>query len=92
MHTKTIAQKQPSEDERKIVDFHKYVINMRKKLCFEIGQLGNKDEVVIRLGSLNALVPNIRYTCHILRCSNCQMSGYRQLLLNGLIRLVSFKF
>jgi len=45
MHTKTIAQKQPSEDERKIVDFHKYVINMRKKLCFEIGQLGDMDEV-----------------------------------------------
>ena len=45
MHTKTIAQKQPSEDERMIVDFHKYVINMRKKLCFEIGQLGDMDEV-----------------------------------------------
>jgi len=27
--------------ERKIVEFHKYVIYMRKKLCFEIGQLGN---------------------------------------------------
>ena len=29
----------------KITEFHKYVINMRKKLCFEIGQLGNMDEV-----------------------------------------------
>jgi len=39
MHTKTtIAQKLPHEYERKIIEFHKYVINMRKKLCFEIGQ------------------------------------------------------
>ena len=46
MHTKTtIAQKLPREYERKIIEFHKYVINMRKKLCFEIGQLGNMDEV-----------------------------------------------
>ena len=42
MHTKiTIAQNLPREYERKIIEFHKYVINMRKKLCFEIGQLGN---------------------------------------------------
>jgi len=46
MHTKTtIAQKLPCEYKRKIIEFHKYVINMRKKLCFEIGQLGNMDEV-----------------------------------------------
>ena len=46
MRTKTtIAQKLPREYERKIIEFHKYVINMRKKLCFEIGQLGNIDEV-----------------------------------------------
>jgi len=45
-HTKTtIAQKLPCEYERKIIEFHKYVINMRKKLRFEIGQLGNMDEV-----------------------------------------------
>ena len=46
MHTKTtVAQKLPREYERKIVEFHKYVINMRKKLCFEIGQLGHMAEV-----------------------------------------------
>jgi len=46
MHTKTtIAQKLPHKYERKIIEFHKYIINMRKKLCFEIGQLGNMDEV-----------------------------------------------
>jgi len=46
MHTKTtIAQQLPREYERKIIEFHKYVINMRKKLCFEIGQLGNMAEV-----------------------------------------------
>jgi len=46
MRTKTtIAQKLPREYERKIIEFHKYVINMRKKLCFEIVQLGNMDEV-----------------------------------------------
>jgi len=46
MHTKTtVAQKLPRECERKIIEFHKYVINMRKKLCFEIGQLRNMDEV-----------------------------------------------
>jgi len=39
MYTKTtIVQKLPREYERKIMEFHKYVINMRKKLCFEIGQ------------------------------------------------------
>ena len=46
MRTKaTIAQKLPHEYERKIIEFHKYVTNMRKKLCFEIGQLRNMDEV-----------------------------------------------
>ena len=46
MRTKTtIVQKLPHEYKRKIIEFHKYVINMRKKLCFEIGQLGNMDEV-----------------------------------------------
>ena len=46
MRTKTtIAQKLPCEYERKIIEFHKYVINMRKKLCFEIAQLGNMDGV-----------------------------------------------
>ena len=47
MHNKTtIVQKLPCEYERKIIEFHKYVINMRKKLCFERGQLGNMDEVL----------------------------------------------
>ena len=46
MRTKTkIAQKLPREYERKIIEFHKYVINLRKKLCFEVGQLGNMDKV-----------------------------------------------
>jgi len=43
----TIAQKLPREYKRKIIEFHKYVINMRKKLCFEIGQLGSMDEVLL---------------------------------------------
>jgi len=41
----TIVQKLPLQYERKIIEFHKYVINMRKKLCFEIEQLGEMDEV-----------------------------------------------
>jgi len=46
MRTKTtIAQRLPHEYKRKIIEFHKYVINIRKKLCFETGQLGNMDEV-----------------------------------------------
>ena len=46
MCTKTrVAQKLPREYERKIIEFHKYVINMRKKLFFERGQLGNMGEV-----------------------------------------------
>ena len=46
MHTKTtISQKLLREYKRKIIEFHKYVINMRKTLCFDIGQLGNMDEV-----------------------------------------------
>ena len=48
MRTKTtIAQKLPREYERKIIEFHKCVINMRKKVCFEIGRLGNMDEVTL---------------------------------------------
>ena len=46
---RTIAQKLPHEYERKIIKFHKYVINMRKKLCFEIGQLGYMGEVPLML-------------------------------------------
>ena len=29
----------------RLLEFHKYVTIMRKKLCFETGQLGNMDEV-----------------------------------------------
>ena len=36
----TIAQKLPREYERKIIEFHKYIINMREKQCFEIGNQG----------------------------------------------------
>ena len=32
----TIAQKLPRDYERKIIEFHKYFINMRRKLCFEV--------------------------------------------------------
>ena len=47
MRTKpAVVQKLPCGYERKMIEFHKYVINMRKKLCFEIGQLGNVDEVL----------------------------------------------
>jgi len=46
MRTKpAVVQKLPCGYERKMIEFHKYVINMRKKLCFEIRQLGNMDEV-----------------------------------------------
>ena len=46
MRTKTtVVQNLLHEYQRKIIEFHKHVINMRKKLCFEIGQLGNMDEV-----------------------------------------------
>jgi predicted DNA-binding protein (UPF0278 family) len=41
----TIAQKLPREYKRKMIVFHIYVINMRKKLRFEIGQLGDMDKV-----------------------------------------------
>ncbi|KAM3915673.1 pogo transposable element with KRAB domain [Leptodactylus fuscus] len=46
MRTKTrIAQKMPKEYESKILSFHKFVIDARKKNGFEIGQIGNMDEV-----------------------------------------------
>jgi len=44
------VQKLPHEYERKILEFHKYVINLRKKLCFEMVQLGNMDEVPLTFG------------------------------------------
>jgi len=42
-----VLKLQQGRNERKIilVEFHKYVINMGKKPCFLIGQLGNMDEV-----------------------------------------------
>nr|XP_028597585.1 uncharacterized protein LOC114603030 [Podarcis muralis]XP_028597587.1 uncharacterized protein LOC114603030 [Podarcis muralis]XP_028597588.1 uncharacterized protein LOC114603030 [Podarcis muralis]XP_028597589.1 uncharacterized protein LOC114603030 [Podarcis muralis] len=46
MRTKTrIAQKMPEEYESKILSFHKFVIDARKKNGFENGQIGNMDEV-----------------------------------------------
>ena len=52
MRTKTkIVQKLPHGYERKFIEFHKHVVNMRKKLCFEIGQLGNMDEVPLKFDS-----------------------------------------
>lgn len=46
MRTKTrIAQKMPKEYEAKILSFHNFVIKARKKNSFEIGQIGNMDEV-----------------------------------------------
>ena len=41
----TVVLKLPREYKRNIIEFHKYVINVRKKPCFEIEQLGNMDEV-----------------------------------------------
>jgi hypothetical protein len=40
-----IAQKMPAKYESKIVDFHRYVINARKKTQFELGKIGDMDEV-----------------------------------------------
>ncbi|CAI5770390.1 pogo transposable element with KRAB domain [Podarcis lilfordi] len=46
MRTKTrTAQKMPEEYESKILSFHKFVIDARKRNGFEIGQIGNMDEV-----------------------------------------------
>jgi hypothetical protein len=52
MRTRTrIAKKMPAEYESKIVDFHRYVINARKKTQSELGQIGNIDEVPLILMS-----------------------------------------
>lgn len=46
LRTKTrIAQKMPADYENKIIAFHKYVINARKETDYELGQIGNMDEV-----------------------------------------------
>ncbi|CAI5769472.1 pogo transposable element with KRAB domain [Podarcis lilfordi] len=48
MRTKTrIAQKMPEEYESKILSFHKFVTDARKRNGFEIGQTGNMDEVLL---------------------------------------------
>jgi len=49
----TIGQKLPREYKRKFIEFHKYVINVRKRLCFEIGQLGNMDQVPLAFDVLS---------------------------------------
>ena len=56
MRVKTrIAQKLPAEYEDKVLEFHRYVINARKEINHEIGQIGNMDEV-----PLNFDVPSNR--------------------------------
>lgn len=46
MRTRTkLAQKMPAAYEQKIVSFHSYFINLRKETPFELGQIGNMDEV-----------------------------------------------
>ncbi|KAF6099761.1 hypothetical protein HJG60_011499 [Phyllostomus discolor] len=46
MRTKTrIAQKMSIEYESKIVSFHKFVLDAKKKSGFKISQIGNMDEV-----------------------------------------------
>lgn len=45
MRTKTrIAQKMPKEQESKILSFHKFLIDARKKNNFEMSQIGNMNE------------------------------------------------
>ena len=39
--------------KEKIIEFLKYVISMRKKLCFEIGQLGNMEEIPLTFDVLS---------------------------------------
>ncbi|KAG8231968.1 hypothetical protein J437_LFUL008889, partial [Ladona fulva] len=41
----TIAQEMPADYEEKILVFHRFVINARKKTSFELGQIGNMDEI-----------------------------------------------
>ena len=46
MRVKTrIAQKLPAEYKDKVLEFHKYMINARKEINYEMGQIGNMDEV-----------------------------------------------
>jgi len=60
MHTKTIVQNLPHEYERKIIEFLKYVINMRQKLCFEIGQLGHIDEVLLTFDVPSNIIVDVK--------------------------------
>jgi hypothetical protein len=46
MHTPIrIAQKMPAEYKTKILQFHKFIIAARNKLCFELGQIGKMDKL-----------------------------------------------
>jgi hypothetical protein len=46
MRAKTkISQKMPAEYKDKIIEFHRIVINARKKEKFELSQIANMDEV-----------------------------------------------
>jgi hypothetical protein len=42
-----ISQKLPEQLSDKIIDFHKYIIKMRKKNNYDLGQIGNMDETPI---------------------------------------------
>ncbi|KAH1185488.1 hypothetical protein KIL84_018237 [Mauremys mutica] len=46
MRTRTrISQRMPDDYEEKIINFHNFIIKQRKRQNFEIGQIGNMDEV-----------------------------------------------
>ena len=48
LHQKTkIAQRLPGDLEDKIVDFHRFVLNCRKKDNYELVNIGNMDETPV---------------------------------------------
>ena len=46
-HKTRIALKVPCDFEEKITEFHKFVLKQRKRCDFELGQIGNMDEIPV---------------------------------------------
>lgn len=55
-----IAQKLPGDLEEKIVDFHRFVLNCRKKANYELVNIGNMDETPVWFDMPSARTVNTR--------------------------------
>lgn len=67
------VQKMPNDYEKKMIDFREFIVNARKETAYELGQIGNMDEVPITFDVLSNQTG--------IKCSNMatvKMSGHEK--------------